>query len=310
MGVELLHYRPWRGEFRKPMASVWPIARISLGMIFRRKLFWVMYALGLFFFLLFFFGQYLLSWAETQSGEANVRVAGFGRANPQFLIKVLREVLKLDGRAESYATFINYQGYIVMVVLALAGAILVGNDLRFGSLPFYLSKPVSRWHYLLGKCLAVAVFINLMTTGPALILYLQYGLLTSWDYFLEKGHLFFGILAYGLVLTVTLSLVLVAAASWLQRTVPLIMAWTVLFAFCRLLTQIMVEGLHFSPSWRLLDLWNCTYVVGHACLGTDLHSTGVGWFPPWYQAALVLAMVCLLCLTYLVLRIRAVEIVK
>ena len=51
-----------------------------------------------------------------------------------------------------------------MIVLALAGAVLVGNDFRFGSLPFYLSKPLGRWHYVLGKCLAVAVFVNLMTT--------------------------------------------------------------------------------------------------------------------------------------------------
>jgi ABC-2 type transport system permease protein len=74
--LDLLHYRPWRGEFQPPLASVWPIARISLWMIFRRKLFWVLYGLGLFIFLLFFFGQYLLAWASTQMGEEDVRVGG------------------------------------------------------------------------------------------------------------------------------------------------------------------------------------------------------------------------------------------
>ena len=74
----------------------------------------------------------------------------------------------------------EFQGYMVMIVLALAGSILVGNDLRFGSLPFYLSKPLSRRHYLLGKAVAVGVFINLMTTLPALMLFIQYGLLDSW----------------------------------------------------------------------------------------------------------------------------------
>src|SRR5947207_1478467 len=53
----------------------WPIARVSLGMIFRRKLFWAIYALALMVFLLFFFGQYLMSWATTQIGEGEVRVA-------------------------------------------------------------------------------------------------------------------------------------------------------------------------------------------------------------------------------------------
>jgi ABC-type transport system involved in multi-copper enzyme maturation permease subunit len=308
--VDILHYRPWRGEFCRPVAAVWPVARIALWMIFRRKLFWVMYALGLFIFLLYFFGQYLLAWAETQTGEESVRVGGFGQANPAQLIGVLRALLNLNGTGGTYGTFFNYQGWIVMIVLALAGAVLVGNDIRFGSLPFYLSKPLSRWHYLLGKGLAVAVFINLMTTLPALVLYVQYGLLDSWDYFLDNASLFVGILAYGLVLTVTLTLVLLATASWLQRTVPLIMAWSFLFLFCRLLSRVLVEGLHYGPAWRLIDLWNCTYVVGHACLGIDLQASRPGWQPAWYEAALVLAGVGVLCLSYLVLRIRAVEIVK
>ena len=41
----------------------WPIARASLTMLFRRKLFWAIYALAVMVFLLFFFGQYLLFWA-------------------------------------------------------------------------------------------------------------------------------------------------------------------------------------------------------------------------------------------------------
>src|SRR5919202_879459 len=175
--VNLLHYRPWRGEFREPWAAVWPIARVGLRMMFRYWPFWVIYGLGLMVFLLFFFGQYLLAWAETQTAETDVRVGGFGRADPRDLVRVLRHILKLNGTGETYRNFFWYQGYIVMVVLALAGALLVGNDIRHGSMPFYLSKPITRWHYLLGKCLAVGVFINMMTTLPALLLFVQYRLL-------------------------------------------------------------------------------------------------------------------------------------
>src|SRR5579871_754875 len=186
MAPELLHYRPWRGSFREPGASVWPLARVSLAMIFRRRLFWGLYALGMLVFLLFFFGQYLLAWAETQTAESDVRVGNFGRARPEDMIRLLRGILKLDGSAETYRNFMGYQGYIVMIVLALAGAVLIGNDLRYGTLPFYLSKPLTRWHYLLGKGLAVAVFINLMTTVPAVILFVQWGVLESWDYLYER----------------------------------------------------------------------------------------------------------------------------
>jgi ABC-type transport system involved in multi-copper enzyme maturation permease subunit len=288
----------------------WPIARVSLAMLFRRRLFWAMYALAVMVFLLFFFGQYLMAWAASQIDEQSVRVGGLGRANPQWLIGFFRDFLKLNGSAATYRNFFWYEGYNVMVVLALAGSILVGNDLRFGSLTFYLAKPVSRWDYLLGKGLAIAVFVNLMTTLPAIGLFVQFGLLESWDYFFEQAHLLAGILGYGLVLTVSMTLILLATATWLRKTVPLIMTWTTLFFFCRQLASALVDGLQFDARWRLLDLWNDTYLIGNYCLGVTAAELRPQAQPAWFEAALVLTVVCLLCVAYLVQRIRAVEIVK
>jgi hypothetical protein len=85
-------------------------------MMFRRKLFWAVYALGLMIFLLFFFGQYLLAWVETQIGETSVPVLGL-RESPARILNFLRNQLKLDGRMpEMYQNLFWYQGYIVMVV--------------------------------------------------------------------------------------------------------------------------------------------------------------------------------------------------
>ncbi len=324
MALGLLHYRPWRGQLQGSWASVWPIARISLWMILRRKLFWVLYALALFVFLMFFFGQYLLAWAETQVGESTVMVGPI-RTEPTTLIELLRTALKLNGTSETYRNFFWWQGYMVMIVLALAGSVLIGNDFHFGSLPFFLSKPLKRWHYLGGKFLAVAVFVNLMTTIPALVLFMQYGLLASWRYFIGDGTrldlgpvilrvpinpLVWGIIGYGLVLTVCMTLVLLATATWLRRTVPMIMVWTTCFLFLRLLGGALVDGLNYDPHWRLIDLWNSTYLVGNAFLGIE-HNTIKPWpQPPTWQAGLVLAAVSLACVLYLNVRIRAVEIVR
>jgi hypothetical protein len=212
-------------------------------------------------------------------------------------------------------------------VLALTGSILVGNDFHFGSLPFYLAKPLGRWHYLLGKCLAVGVFVNLMTTVPALILFIQYGFLDTWDYFLRdwvslgqvslggleleiRYPVFVGIVAYGLVVAVCMSLLLVATASWLRRTVPMIMVWTTLFFFCRQLATTLVDRLQYDAHLRLVDLWNDMYLVGSALLGLVPFSFRSERQPAVGEAALVLGGVCLLCLIYLNRRIRAVEIVR
>jgi ABC-2 type transport system permease protein len=269
-----------------------------------------MYALALLVFLLFFFGQYLMSWAISQMGEQDVRVVGAIRANPRWLVDFFRVFLKLDGSAEMYRNFFSFEAYNVMIVLALAGAILIGNDIRFGSLPFYLAKPISRGDYLLGKGLAVAVFVNLMTTLPALALFVEYALLESWDQALERAHLVAGILGYGLILSVSMTVVLLAVATWLRRTVPLILTWTALLSFSSLIARALVDGMHFDAGWRLIDLWNNTYLVGNACLGIESSQIRPAPQPGWEVAAVVLGLVTAGCLAYLIARIRAVEIVS
>ena len=310
MATNLLHYRGWTGQFRGPHFAMLSIARIALSQVLRRKLFWVLYAFGLLYFFMFFFSQYLLAWTESlPENEQSVNI-GFFRTNPADFVRILRTTLRIDGSGEMYRNFFRFQGSMVVIILAMAGAVLVGNDFQFGSIPFYLAKPLSPWHYLFGKCLAVAVIVNLMTTVPALVLFIQYGMLTSWDYFANDFKLCLGILGYGLELTVCLSLMLVATAGWLRRTVPMIMAWTTVFIFFRFLAGALVNGLQMSPHWRLMDLWNDTYLVGNEWLGVGADRIWPPRQPAVWEAEIVLGAVCLICLIYLTLRIRAVEIVR
>src|SRR5262245_23994861 len=132
----LLHYRPWRGEFQEPLLSVWAVARVGLRLMFRYWPFWIIYGLGLFIFLFFFFGQYFLAWAEAQTGMAEVPVAGFVNVPSHTLFEFLRRGLQLAGTGETYRNFFWYQSYIILVVLALAGSMLIGNDIRHGSMTF------------------------------------------------------------------------------------------------------------------------------------------------------------------------------
>jgi ABC-type transport system involved in multi-copper enzyme maturation permease subunit len=306
----LLHYRPWRGEFREPLLSVWPVARVGLRMMFRYWPFWVIYGLGMLVFLFFFFGQYFLAWADTQVSTADVQLGGFGHYDPHDLFRTLRHQLKLAGNGETYRNFFWYQSYIILVVLALGGSMLIGNDIRHGSLAFYLSKPIRRWHYLLGKCLAAAVFINMLTTLPALLLFVEFGFLDGWDYVRESAHLCFGILGYGLVLTVTYSLLVVTISSWMKTTVPIIMTWTALFLFPKLIAGMLVDQLHFSARLRLMDLWDDAYLIGNWLLDIPIDRVRPWPQPEYYEAALVLLLVWGVCLVALVRRLRAVEIVK
>ena len=320
--TSLLHYRAWQGEFRAPVWSAWPIARVALGMLLRRRLFWVLYGFGLLLFLMFFFGSFLLAWAISMAQTPN---APLGRVaqNPQRMLEFLQRRLDiLNGSRETFQYFFAYQGGILVVTLALAGAVLVGNDFTFRSLPFYLAKPIARWHYVLGKCLAVAAVVLLMTAVPALVLYGQHAL-DDWDYLLDPDYfvvnggkgpgglpLLLGVVGYGMILAAFLSVLLVAAASAMRRTMPLIMVWVSAFFFPRLIANVLVDGLRYDYRWRLIDLWNDLGLLGQACLGYAHRELGGGPQPEFWQAALVLTGVMIACLIYLNRRTRAVEIVR
>ena len=112
------------------------------------------------------------------------------------------------------------------------------------------------------------------------------------------------------MLTVTLSLLVVATAVWVRRTVPMVMVWMGLFVLLRMLGAWLVDGLK-DERWRLIDLWNNLYLCGLWCLGAD-HDDD----PPAAAAGVLArrgswsAAVCAACLLYLRRRIQAVEIVQ
>jgi hypothetical protein len=296
---------------------------VALGVLLRRRLFWVLYAFTMLLFLMFFFGFYLFTWAESRPDLAKVQIGKMNPSQKQVsdFIRNARGVL--GGGQDTYQVFFSYEGAMVVITLALVGATIVGSDFTGRGLPFYLAKPISRWHYIAGKCLAVALIVSLMTTLPALGLFAQHAM-DDWEYavnaayFLDYGigkgpagvPLLLGVIAYGSVFAVVLSVLLVATASWMRRTIPLIMVWMALFFFLRLVARLLVEGLKYDAHWRLLDLWNDMCLVGQWCLDIDHDAIRPLPQPEYWAAALVLLGVCAVCLIYLSRRTRAVEVVR
>ena len=306
---DLLRYRPWRGTPRGPLFASLAMARVSVRLMLRRRLLWGLFALGLLVFFFFFYAQYLVVWITNQLTTETVRFAGIpvtvGNLTKFF------ERLALNGTAHTFGNFIWYQGFVLVIVLALAGSVLVGNDFFHGSLPFYLSKPIGRRHYVLGKCLAIGILVNLFVTLPAILLWVEAGLLYDWEtYYLDNIDLLLGILGYALVLTVTLGLLVVATAVWVRRTVPMVMIWMGLFVFMRMLSNWLVDGLKFDERWRLVDLWNDLYLCGLWCLQAEHATVRPPPQPEYWEAWLTVGAVCAACLVYLRRRIQAVEIVQ
>ncbi|MDW7993812.1 MAG: ABC transporter permease subunit [Gemmatales bacterium] len=285
--------------------------------MFRRRIFWAFYALAAFHFLSYFFGIYLtvqIKEAVRQQQE-QMRLLPFAKAvNPERMWQFFADRLGLGGEPNMYRNYIWMQGWIIVVMLALAGSLLIGQDYATGGVAFYLSKVITPVDYLLGKFLAVAVLILLTLTVPAWALYVQYGLLEGWDYFLHHSRVPLGILGYSLVMIVVLGSLVLATAMWLRKTVPMVLVWLGVMLFSRSLSRLLVDVVGLSPRWRLLDLWNDVYQVGSRYLGVPATLVGrrrghPALQPDWQEAAAVLLVVCVLCWWYLHKRLRAVEIV-
>jgi ABC-2 type transport system permease protein len=282
------------GERRRPSwLACWPIARTGLLLVLRRKMFWLLLGLAALNFLFVFATIYL----KAQIASENPGISAF----------VDRVLPSLTGKGDTYRDFMFAQGTVTMLLLAFAGAMLVGDDMRQGGLTFYLSRRIHRWHYVVGKLLSIGLLVSLTTTLPALILYAEYGLLTdSSAYFRENLGILRGILGYGLLLSVTLSLLLFALASWLQKTVPLVMAWAFLFVMTPVLASIL-RRVYDDRNWLLLILWRDLRLLGTWCFGGVDSERELELLGP---AALIVALVCVLSVIALVPRVRAVKVVQ
>ena len=115
----LLRYRPWRGVPRGPLFASLAMARVSLKLMARRKLLWGLFALGLLVFFFFFYAQYLVVWITNQLATETVRFAGIPVTIGN-LTKFL-ERLNLNGTAHTFGNFVWFQGYVLVIVLALPG---------------------------------------------------------------------------------------------------------------------------------------------------------------------------------------------
>jgi hypothetical protein len=191
-------------------------------------------------------------------------------------------------------------------LLAFAASTLIGSDYRHGGMVYYLSRRIERRHYIAAKLMTVSAIVTIITTIPALLLFLEYGVLTSsLDYFRDNPRILGGILGYGAVLAIVQSLVLFAIAAWVPRTVPLVMSWLGIYVLLRALAAAL-EEINENKRWRLLGLWENMNRVGDWCFG----DASDGAAPTVSQSAAVLGAVCAVSLVLIMLRVRAVEVVR
>lgn len=323
MGIDNVRYHSWDGRLRTPWIACLAIVRVALLQVFRRKSYWVVIGLGMLNFLLFWSIIYAVTQFQIPREAQERLLKGFGFSSES-----------AAGQDNGYLMFMQRQSIIVMILLAFSGSLLVGSDFRFNSLPFYLSRRIDRRHYIVGKLLAVSAVVSILTTLPALALFFEYGMFTSSTaYWFENWQIPMSVIAYGLVMSAVLSVLLVTLSAYLQKMAPIAITWSSLFVMLSTMAgqlsrrSIGKQDQWFDPKyWELIDPWRCIRYVGKLCFyaGNRLVGAFTDEDPGGYygifvndqqfvraQVALViLVVVCTVALVALVRRVRAVEIVN
>jgi ABC-2 type transport system permease protein len=295
MPIDIARYHTWQGTRGSAWRGVAAMVRTGLLQVFRRKSYWVVLILGLFQFLAF----WAVIWAVTQLKDLPTEareglLEGFGfSATPR------------PGKENGYTMFVERQAVVVMILLTFTGSLLVGGDFRNNALAFYLSRSIDRRHYILGKLLTIGVLVSLLTTLPALLLFIEYGMFTSsFDYWWANWRVPLGIVFYGAVLSTVLSILLVCISSYLQRMAPIAITWASLFVLLRAVRGLMKEK---SIYWGLIDPWRDMHYVGRLAFD-QFRNDDERHFAYW--AAGLLTVVGLMAIVAIVRRVRAVEIVE
>ncbi len=297
MQILKLGYRPWNGQRLSSGIFRWlPISRVGLRVVLQRKIFWFFLLLGLMNFLFYFAIIYFVAQLKAEVEQRGGRLPPF----------VAEQVFV--GSGKSYRDFVSGQSMVVMLFLGFAGSVLVGNDFRFGAIPFYLSKPISKLHYFLGKLGAASLLTSFITLVPATLLFVEYGSLTeSTNYFGENWRILLAIVGYGGLVSVTSAVLVLGISALLQKTIPIVVAWGAIFAFLPIVSQVIRNAIPGDPwQWDLLSYWDVLRWTSCCMFGIEFEK----YSPRMPACAAVLALWIGLSLWAFWRRVQAVEVVK
>ena len=124
------------------------------------------------------------------------------------------------------------QAFLMVLLVALVAPPLISRDLRSRAFLLYFSRPLSQFDYILGKSLIVYFYVAMITTVPALALYVL-GIFLSPD---------LSVIAY----TWDLPLRIVAASAWL-----IIPTTAMALGFSALATESRYAAFAWIAVWAL-----------------------------------------------------------
>jgi ABC-2 type transport system permease protein len=148
--------------------------------------------------------------------------------------------------------FLSWELWFSMVLVLVVGPTLISQDLRYNALPLYLSRPLRRVDYFVGKLGVIVSLLGMVIVLPAAMAY-ALGLLFSLDITIVRDTLgiLIGSVVYGLVIAISAGLLMLALSSLSRNSRYVALMWMGLWIITStvslILTQVaQVQRMHES----------------------------------------------------------------
>lgn len=282
-------YRPWTGDRADARSPIATVARHALARVTSSRLALVLFVLACVPPLGFAAFIYVMNNLEM--------LAAMG-------IRIGSDTVDTS----TFFVFLVVQSAVGFLLAALVGPSLIAPDLAHGAMPLYLSRPIGRLEYALGKLAVLAGMLSIVTWIPGLLLVgLQGALADGW----LAAHLrvAVAVLIGSWIWIALISLVALAISAWVRwrplATAMLFIVFLVGEAFGRAVNAIL--GTRWGQLVILDDLVETVWI---ALFG---EMSGLGEMVATEPLPLGVALVALAAATalaswMLLARIRAVEV--
>jgi ABC-2 type transport system permease protein len=272
-------YRRYGGE-KRPVQSAWTvIARAGLMSFLRRRA---------------FLGLLIVAW-----------IPFVVRASQLFLASNFSQAATfLAPSVQTFRDFLGQQSIFVFLITVYVGSGLIANDRRANALQLYLSKPVTRAEYILGKMTVLATFLLAITWLPAILLLIfQIAFSGSFTFVKTNASLIASVTLYCLLMVIVITFGMTALSS-LSRSSRFV---GILFAGLLIFSDAMFNALRFITG---------TSAISWVSIQASLDQVGDVIFrqvprhqTPVAVSLLVLLAVIVISVSVLERRVRGVEVV-
>ncbi|MBL8822783.1 MAG: ABC transporter permease subunit [Planctomycetia bacterium] len=259
-------YQHWNGKLASQVWRWWAITRHGVRMQFRSKLtrLCVISCFGPALAL----ATFMIIWSLFEQGNTYIKPL-IGFILPEELLNVPEEY-RLTVWTLAYHFFFYIQFFLLMILVLLVGPNLISKDIRFNALPLYLSRPIRRWEYFLGKLGVITFFVMLVTAAPAVFAWIL-GVLFSLKFsiIIDVLPLLWGSILVSLMISVVFGLWMLALSSLTKNSRYVSMMWFGWWLLTNSLWVMLFFASRFEEWSNLASFTKNVQRVEEAILGTE-----------------------------------------